>query len=211
LAKNPINVQRVGGSGMRHKTVIFLQHNPCMMKFKELSRFTFQLKVTGAGLPGMAFFRVLATFLASVYFSYVLFFVVSIGAADADQPTTLGSPVPAAIETSNVPPPPDLLQIADWHLFGRSANGQQASTSVSETQLQLKLLGVFLFSQAPENTSVIIQADDGQQKKYRPGEELPGGAILKTVEHSRVVIEHNNRQEFLALERNKAALPATTE
>lgn len=182
-----------------------------MMKFKELSRFAFELKVAGAGLQGIAFIRVLATFLAVAYFSYVLFFVVSIGAADADQVTTLGSSVPAVIETSKVPEPPDLLQIADWHLFGKNPNSQQADTAVSETPLQLKLLGVFLLSQVPENTSVIIQADDGQQKKYRPGDELPGGATLKTVEYSRVVIEHNHRQEFLALERNKAGLPATTE
>lgn len=184
-----------------------------MMKFKDVSRLrlAFELKVAGADLQGIAFLRWAATFLAVAYFGYVLFFNVVTGVADAEQSAPFQSAEPANPEATNAPPPPDLLQIADWHLFGQSPSNDGADTAVSETQLQLKLLGVFLLSQDPENAYAILQTEDGQQKRYRPGDELPGGATLQAIEQMRVVLLHGNRQESLTLKRNSVGSPAITE
>lgn len=182
-----------------------------MMKFKDVSRLDFEFKTLAAGLQGIALFRVSAMLLSIAYLSYVVFFVVMTGEAEAEQNLPSQSSMSEAPETAIDIPAPDFLQIADWHLFGQAPNNDQTDPTVSQTQLQLKLLGVFLLSRTSEYAYAIIQTEDGQQKKYRPGEDLPGGATLKTIERSRVVLLHDNRQEFLALQTNGAVPHAITE
>jgi type II secretory pathway component PulC len=175
-----------------------------MMKFTDVSRWVLDLRTAGNALQGIA------TFLAAGYLSYVLFMVFA-GSSGTEGVEELPVASPVNSEASADNPKPDLLQIADWHLFGQAVSHDQANGGVAESRLQLKLLGVFLLSQAPENAYAIIQAEDGQQKKYRPGDELPGGATLRSIEHLRILLSHDNRQEFLALQRNSAGSSATTE
>lgn len=174
-----------------------------MMKFTDVSQLALDLRTAGNALQGIA------TFLAVAYLSYVLFTVFA-GSSGIEPIEEIPSASPASIEAA-ANPKPDLMQIADWHLFGQAVSHDDANTGVAETQLQLKLLGVFLLLQAPKNAYAIIQAEDGQQKKYRPGDELPGGATLRSIEQMRVLLSHNNRQEFLALQRNSTGSSATTE
>lgn len=178
-----------------------------MMKIKELLRIAFQFKATEADVFRVATSHILATCLAIGYLSYVLFFLTLAVASDVERPEPFVPPLESAIDVPTL----DFLQIGDWHLFGQALTNDSAETAVTETQLQLTLLGVFLLSHAPEAAGAIIQAEGGQQKKYRSGDELPGGASIQAIEKKRVVLFHNNRQEFLPLKRNSVGLPATTE
>ncbi|WP_292428786.1 type II secretion system protein N [Methylobacter sp.] len=104
----------------------------------------------------------------------------------------------------------DFLVIKDWHLFGQSAvisaqNSEQQGTP-QETQLQLKLLGVFFLPEQKRNSYAIIETDDHIQKKYRPDDELPGGATLQSIATEQVILLRNNQRESLSMDRKKTGL-----
>ncbi|MDO9399486.1 MAG: type II secretion system protein N, partial [bacterium] len=52
----------------------------------------------------------------------------------------------------------------------------------------------------------IIEADDHLQKKYRPGEELPGGSTLQSIAKEQVMLLRNNQRESLSMDRKKTGL-----
>ena len=117
-----------------------------------------------------------------------------------------------AAETLNVDQSrvlPDYRQIAEWRLLGEtesSADDNSKETSVLPTPLQLKLVGTFYLSQQPQNSYAVIQSAEGTQKKYRLGEPLQDGVSLHVVKKNRVVLMHNQRQEYLAFDPNTLAL-----
>ncbi|QPK64736.1 hypothetical protein IVG45_07240 [Methylomonas sp. LL1] len=180
-----------------------------MMRFKYFPRRFFNHQ--SLSIPALLAKRLPfhAGLLASVYLSYTLF-SLTLAVQPDDKAGEDGASRPEPRATA-MAPAPDYLQISDWHLFGQPAAVEEADQTVSASQLQLKLLGVFLLSKSPETASAIIQTEDGAQKKYSPGDELPGGATLQTVEQTRVVLLYNSRRESLALEKNNAVLLANTE
>lgn len=106
----------------------------------------------------------------------------------------------------------DFLQISEWHLFGHSAPVLSPSEAgvTPQTQLELKLQGIFYLAQHQKNAHAIIESSDQIQKAYKINDELPGGAILQAIENEKIIILINNRQEFLSLDRNKSE-PAAEE
>jgi hypothetical protein len=110
----------------------------------------------------------------------------------------------------------DLLAIKDWHLFGQApsvANQISDQNAVlAETQLQIKLLGVFFLPDQKNASYAIIEVDDKSQKKYRQGDELPGGIILQSIAKEQVILLRNNQRESLSMNREKIdLLPKTKE
>jgi hypothetical protein len=105
----------------------------------------------------------------------------------------------------------DFLSIKDWHLFGQpvaipAQNSKQYETP-QETQLQLKLLGVFFLpDQKKASSYAIIETDDHLQKKYRPGDELPGGSTLQSIAKEQVILMRNDQRESLSMDREKSGL-----
>jgi type II secretory pathway component PulC len=189
---------------------MFFQHNLIMMKFAGFSRFAFDLKAAERGVVGGAYLQWLATALAAAYLLGVLYVNLSVVLADVGQsPAEFAAP--ASTETAVQNPPMDLPEIGTWHLFGQSPESVSGKGAVAETQLQLKLLGIMFLSKDPENASGIIQADDGQQKKYRLGDQLPGGAVLQAVEADRVLLKHGERQESLLLKKDSVRAPSAAE
>lgn len=115
----------------------------------------------------------------------------------------------AQVEVNPQPAPPaaDYAQIGSWHLFGQnqSAVGSEQAI-ISETRLQLKLLGTFVLTASPAAMTAVIQAEDGSQKKYRVGDELPGTARVSEILADRIVVTHNGRRESLTLQRLNLSL-----
>ena len=106
--------------------------------------------------------------------------------------------------------PRDFLLIQDWHLFGQppsdAAQLSAQNGTPQETQLQIKLLGVFFQPDQKNASYAIIEADDKSQKKYRPGDELPGGITLQSIAKEQVILLRNNQRESLSMDRNKTGL-----
>lgn len=99
----------------------------------------------------------------------------------------------------------DLLLIKDWHLFGQlGVTGTRhfdSQETPQETQLQLKLLGVFFLPDQQRNSYVIIQSEDQSQKKYRSGDELADGTKLQSISKAQVMLLRNNQRESLSMDR----------
>lgn len=103
--------------------------------------------------------------------------------------------------------PIDFMVIKDWHLFGQAAviptqNSEQHDTP-QETQLQLKLLGVFFLQDQNNASYAIIEAEDHLQKKYRSGDQLPGGVTLQSIAQQQVMLLRNQQRESLSMDRKK--------
>lgn len=147
--------------------------------------------------------------LALVYFVYAAFSVIPWFTKDNSVDSSIAVD---SVETVSAPPEPvDLSVIKDWHLFGQAPTAAEKDAALAiaeggklpETQLQLKLLGVF-FVQGQKNAGyAIIQSGDNQQKSYKPGDELPGGATLQTLASEQVVLKHNGQLEALSMDRQK--------
>ncbi|WP_197026932.1 type II secretion system protein N [Methylomonas sp. 11b] len=181
-----------------------------MMKFAGFSKFAFDWKAAEREVVGGAYLQWLATALATVYLLGVLYVNLSTALAGIDRTSTEAA-ASVLSEAAAQNPPMDLSEIATWHLFGQSPESLSDKGAVAETQLKLKLLGIMFLSKNPENASGIIQADDGQQKKYRLGDELPGGAVLQAVEADRVLLKRGERQESLLLIKDSIHEPTATE
>ncbi|MEJ2143273.1 MAG: type II secretion system protein GspC [Gammaproteobacteria bacterium] len=93
-----------------------------------------------------------------------------------------------------------LSNISELHLFGKTEVAIKTDTPIvaPETRLQLKLKGVFASSN-PERAYAIISDSKNQDKSYRLGSKIVGGAILHAVYPDRVILKRNGRLETLRL------------
>jgi general secretion pathway protein C len=115
-------------------------------------------------------------------------------------------PVPAAA-WKPLPPAPsanatqgslNINAIASGGLFGRYQPQIKAidTKTAPETQLNLKLLGVFAGSKA--YSRALIATSDGQEKPYAVGDPI-SGATVESIFPDRVVLLRNGRPELLRL------------
>ena len=102
----------------------------------------------------------------------------------------------------------DFLSIKNWHLFGYSTTSVEQNNQLNEkpqeTDLQIKLLGVFLLPNQNTASYAIIEGDDKQQKKYRAGDELPNSITLQSIAKDQVILLRNQQAEYLSMDRKKA-------
>jgi Type II secretion system protein C len=108
----------------------------------------------------------------------------------------------------------DFTAIKDWHLFGQTEMTETQHGGINEapqeTELQFKLLGVFFLPSQKKTSYAIVEADDHVQKKYRPGDEMPGGVTLESIAKEQVIILRNNQRESLSMDRGKTNSLAKT-
>ena len=100
----------------------------------------------------------------------------------------------------------NFLIIKDWHLFGQLDTAVIQNSEPQKTQLQIKLLGVFFLPNQKKSSFAIIEGEDKLQKKYRLGEELPGGVTLQAIDKERVILLRNQQPEFLSMDKTKTGL-----
>lgn len=124
-----------------------------------------------------------------------------------------------------LPPPPagsaaatsatqvDYRKIAALHLFGQAEQTSAAARSSApidapETRLNLTLSGILLNTD-PELTRAIISAPGREEEIYRPGSQLPGGAVIDQIYADRVMLLRNGQYETLRLPEESQALTAS--
>ncbi|MET0081366.1 MAG: type II secretion system protein N [Sedimenticola sp.] len=120
--------------------------------------------------------------------------------ATADQQVVSVRPTQAASRERA----PNYAELSGWHLFGISRGQAKAPekrvVSAPETRLNLELLGIF----ADKNSSTgwaIISERGGDQKSYRPGDRLPGNAVLEAIGSGKVTLRRNGRYESLSIKK----------
>ncbi len=88
-----------------------------------------------------------------------------------------------------------ISSIPAWHLFGVAPIVQE---NLALTSLQLDLNGVMTGTDKA-NTFAIIGEPGKDQKLYRVGDSLPGGAVLYQIDAHGVIIRYNSELQQLPL------------
>jgi general secretion pathway protein C len=118
-----------------------------------------------------------------------------------------GAPAP----TSAAVAAPSTTPLASWHLFGNalpSLDPRRVARDAPQTGLKLVLHGVYA-SADPHVGRAIIGDEQGQERSYQSGDELPGGATLDQIYPDRVTLHRGAALEALSLPRDSAsAAPA---
>lgn len=92
-------------------------------------------------------------------------------------------------------------QIEQLHLFGKAEAKKEADAPIDapETQLNLKLRGLYAVESDEEAGLALIASGSAAEKLYSVGEKVPGNTRLKAVYPSHVVLERNGKFETLRL------------
>lgn len=103
-------------------------------------------------------------------------------------------------------------EVAALHLFGEAAAKPVASKVVAprdapDTRLKLTLKGLYASDVAAEALAIVADAK-GDEKPYRIGDQLPGGAELKEVYVDRIILMRSGRFETLRLPRDEGPTAA---
>jgi general secretion pathway protein C len=91
--------------------------------------------------------------------------------------------------------------VAKWHLFGNPQNAiamADLARSGPNTTLKLNLHGTLAMDD-PTAGMAMIADDQGVERAYRVGDEVPGGATLAAVFPDRVTLKHEGANETLEL------------
>jgi general secretion pathway protein C len=80
-------------------------------------------------------------------------------------------------------------------------------SDIKKSQLDLKVVGI-LYSPILEDSAVMIAATGTLEHSYKVGDTLPGGATIKKISASNVIILHNGALESLSLPKNPLHLEA---
>jgi general secretion pathway protein C len=100
---------------------------------------------------------------------------------------------------------PGLESLAALHLFGehQANTTRQGPIEAPETHLDLALRGVV--AGQGQMAFAIIASGGRDERAYRVGAHLPGGALLRDIYPDRVILERNGRFETLKLPREAPA------
>lgn len=92
-------------------------------------------------------------------------------------------------------------QIQQLHLFGvaKARNEQDTPIDAPETQLNLKLRGLYAIDGDEEAGLALIASGSAAEKLYTVGDKIPGNTRLKAVYPEHVVLERNGKFETLRL------------
>ena len=129
---------------------------------------------------------------AVLFFSWrmasVLWLLAGQDRADLIKPTL----APVSTQTTTV----DSSRLASFSVFKVVAASNSADTAnAPETNLQLKLDGVFASNNAEQSSAIISEQGQGIGKLYRVGQQVSGGATLSAVYVDRVLLQRNGVDE----------------
>jgi len=86
-------------------------------------------------------------------------------------------------------------------IFGAYVPADITTANIKQTMLNLELAGI-LFADQLEYSQVIIRTAGGEERNYRMGDSLPGGAEIKRILPDGILLQHNGSLERLNLPKN---------
>lgn len=91
--------------------------------------------------------------------------------------------------------------VLNANLFGVYVSGDLNEDNVKKSMLNVTLAGIM---QADKNdeSQVIIRSAGGDEKTYKIGDKIPGGAVIKRIMANGVLVERNGALESLGLPKN---------
>lgn len=77
-----------------------------------------------------------------------------------------------------------------------------ATAEIKQSTLDFKVVGI-LYSRNKEASQVLLQAAGGNELLYSVGDTLPGGAVIRQIEKSRIIVLYKGSLESLRLPKNE--------
>lgn len=96
----------------------------------------------------------------------------------------------------------DYKVIVKANLFGHYVPKDLNHAGIKQSLLDVEIAGI-LFSQKNEESQVILKESNGEQKIYKVGDSLPGGAVLKKILPNGIVVERDGELERLDLAKDE--------
>ncbi len=107
-----------------------------------------------------------------------------------------------SVEPVAAPRQGDSRLIAAWHLFGEAGEEPPAPPPIPEeppeTTLQLTLRGCYSVESQVQALAIIAD-ERGEERPYRIGDALPGGAVLREIYVNKVLLSRQGKPEVLRL------------
>ncbi|KTD70426.1 MULTISPECIES: type II secretion system protein N [Legionella] len=75
-------------------------------------------------------------------------------------------------------------------------------SSIKKSMLNVTLVGI-LRAHKINNSQVIIRSATGEERTYKLGDTIPGGAVIKRIMTSGILVERNGALESLSLPKNE--------
>ncbi len=75
-------------------------------------------------------------------------------------------------------------------------------SSIKKSMLNVTLVGI-LFANKITDSQVIIRSANGEENTYKLGDTIPGGAVIKRIMASGILVERNGALESLSLPKNE--------
>ena len=121
-------------------------------------------------------------------------------------PEAAVAPTGVAVASAPAPATDRGREVARLHLFGEAsapAAVVEAPREAPDTRLRLVLRGLFAARDA-EQALAIVAEPGGDEKAYRIGDPLPGGAELREIHADRIILSRAGRHETLRLPQEDA-------
>ena len=96
---------------------------------------------------------------------------------------------------------PNVQQSLTIPLFGKYAAINPDGGMLKQSILAVDIIGI-MYSTKVSHSQVLIRLNDGEERNYGVGDELPGGAIIKRIKADSVVILYQGALEVLSLPKN---------
>ena len=87
-------------------------------------------------------------------------------------------------------------------LFGVYVPNNLNDTSVKKSMLNVTLVGI-LFANQINESQVIIRSASGDERIYKLGDKIPGGAVIKRIMASGILVEREGTLESLSLTKSE--------
>ena len=104
----------------------------------------------------------------------------------------------AAVVKSLEPVPLERTVLVNKPLFGDYIPDNLDEMDVKRSALQLSVIGI-IYSSKEEESEVIIQLSDKDERVFHVGDDLPGGAILKRIQPEEIFMMRHGSIERLSL------------
>ncbi|KTD52605.1 type II secretion system protein N [Legionella quateirensis] len=91
--------------------------------------------------------------------------------------------------------------ILNSSMFGVYVPNDLNEGNVKKSMLNVSLVGI-LFADKTDESQVIIRSSSGEEKTYKIGDKIPGGAVIKRIMAGGVLVERDGNLESLSLPKN---------
>lgn len=115
-------------------------------------------------------------------------------------PITIHAAPEATKEMPVIPKQNSFDAILHSSLFGVYVSNNLSS--IKKSMLNVTLVGILLAHKI-NNSQVIIRSATGEERTYKLGDTIPGGAVIKRIMTSGILVERNGALESLSLPKNE--------